>query len=245
MRNISIILKREFNSYFSTPIAYVFIVIFLILSGSLTFYMGNFFQREQADLIPFFSFHPWLYLFLVPAVTMKLWAEERKTGTIELILTLPIKTSEVVIGKFLAAWLFITFSLILTFPIWLTVNYLGSPDNGVIFSGYIGSLLMAGGFIAIGSCISSTTQNQVIAFILSVVICFLFLLSGTSLVLDFFNLFLHHSIVDTISSLSALTHFSSLTKGIIDFRDIIYYVTLILLWVYINIEIVDLKKGDQ
>ena len=187
MKNISIILKREFNSYFSTPIAYVFIVIFLILSGSLTFYMGNFFQREQADLIPFFSFHPWLYLFLVPAVTMKLWAEERKTGTIELILTLPIKTSEVVIGKFLAAWLFITFSLILTFPIWLTVNYLGSPDNGVIFSGYIGSLLMAGGFIAIGSCISSTTQNQVIAFILSVVICFLFLLSGTSLVLDFFN----------------------------------------------------------
>ena len=160
MRNISIILKREFNSYFSTPIAYVFIVIFLILSGSLTFYMGNFFQREQADLIPFFSFHPWLYLFLVPAVTMKLWAEERKTGTIELILTLPIKTSEVVIGKFLAAWLFITFSLILTFPIWLTVNYLGSPDNGIIFSGYIGSLLMAGGFIAIGSCISSTTQNQ-------------------------------------------------------------------------------------
>ena len=137
MRNISIILKREFNSYFSTPIAYVFIVIFLILSGSLTFYMGNFFQREQADLIPFFSFHPWLYLFLVPAVTMKLWAEERKTGTIELILTLPIKTSEVVIGKFLAAWLFITFSLILTFPIWLTVNYLGSPDNGIIFSGYI------------------------------------------------------------------------------------------------------------
>ena len=133
MRNISIILKREFNSYFSTPIAYVFIVIFLILSGSLTFYMGNFFQREQADLIPFFSFHPWLYLFLVPAVTMKLWAEERKTGTIELILTLPIKTSEVVIGKFLAAWLFITFSLILTFPIWLTVNYLGSPDNGIIF----------------------------------------------------------------------------------------------------------------
>ena len=123
MKNISIILKREFNSYFSTPIAYVFIVIFLILSGSLTFYMGNFFQREQADLIPFFSFHPWLYLFLVPAVTMKLWAEERKTGTIELILTLPIKTSEVVIGKFLAAWLFITFSLILTFPIWLTVNY--------------------------------------------------------------------------------------------------------------------------
>ena len=142
--------------------------------------MGGFYERGQADLLPFFSFHPWLYLFLVPAVTMKLWAEERKTGTIELILTLPIKTSEVVIGKFLAAWLFITFSLILTFPIWLTVNYLGSPDNGVIFSGYIGSLLMAGGFIAIGSCISSTTQNQVIAFILSVVICFLFLLSGTS-----------------------------------------------------------------
>ena len=160
MKNILIIFNRELSSYFSTPIAYVFLVIFLLLSGSFTFYMGNFYERGQADLLPFFGFHPWLYLFLVPAITMKLWAEERKSGTIELILTLPIKVSEVVIGKYLAAWFFIALALFLTFPIWITVNYLGSPDNGAIISGYLGSLLMSGGFLAIGSCMSSVTQNQ-------------------------------------------------------------------------------------
>lgn len=244
MKNVGIIFEREFKSYFATPIAYVFIVIFLILSGALTFYMGNFFEREQADLLPFFSFHPWLYLFLVPAVSMKLWAEERKSGTIELILTLPIKTSEAVLGKFFAAWAFISISLLLTFPMWITVNYLGNPDNGIIFSAYLGSLLMAGGFLAIGSCVSSFTQNQVIAFILSVVVCFVFLMSGTNLVLDFFSMFLYQSLVDIISSLSILSHFSSLSKGIIDIRDLIYYVALILLWLYVNIEIVNIKKGE-
>ena len=243
MYNIGIIFKRELSSYFSTPIAYVFLVIFLLLSGSLTFYMGGFYERGQADLLPFFSFHPWLYLFLVPAISMKLWAEERKSGTIELILTLPVSVSEVVIGKYLAAWFFIVLALVLTFPIWITVNYLGSPDNGAILSGYLGSLLMSGGFLAIGSCMSSTTQNQVIAFIISVVVCFIFLLSGTNLVLDFFNTWLPQGAVDAIASLSFLSHFSSLSKGVIDLRDFIYYFALIGVWLYINIELVNMKKG--
>ena len=243
MKNILIIFNRELASYFSTPIAYVFLVIFLLLSGSFTFYMGNFYERGQADLLPFFGFHPWLYLFLVPAITMKLWAEERKSGTIELILTLPVKVSEVVIGKYLAAWFFIVLALFLTFPIWITVNYLGNPDNGAIISGYLGSLLMSGGVLAIGSCMSSVTQNQVIAFIISVVVCFIFLLSGTNLVLDFFNAWLPQGVVDAIASLSFLSHFSSLSKGVIDIRDFIYYISLISVFIYINIELVNLKKG--
>ena len=181
-----IILDRELKGYFRTPLASIFLLVFLALSSGMTFFLGRFFERDQADLTAFFSWHPWLFLVLMPAIGMRLWAEERRSGTIELLITLPVTNTQLVVGKFLASWIFTLIALILTMPIWITVNYLGSPDNGVIFSGYIGSLLMAGGFIAIGSCISSTTQNQVIAFILSVVICFLFLLSGTSLVLDFF-----------------------------------------------------------
>jgi ABC-2 type transport system permease protein len=181
------VFKRELASYFATPVAYVFIVIFLLLAGTFTFYLGNFYERGQADLQPFFNFHPWLYLFLVPAVGMRLWSEERKSGTIELLLTLPVTMWQAVVGKFLAAWAFIGIALALTFPIWITVNYLGSPDNGVIFASYVGSFLMAGAFLAIGSCISACTRNQVIAFILTVVVCFVFLLAGFPLVLNFFS----------------------------------------------------------
>lgn len=244
MRNIITIFKRELNSYFATPVAYVFIVIFLIMSGALTFYLGNYFERGQADLNPFFQFHPWLYLFLVPAIAMRLWAEERKTGSIELLMTLPISIGQSVVGKFLAAWVFIGISLILTFPIWITVNYLGNPDNGVILAAYIGSFLMAGGFLAIGSCISAMTKNQVIAFIITVVICFLFLLAGSPLVLNFFKAWIPQNFVDAISSLSFLTHFASLAKGVIDLRDIIYFVSLIGIWLYANTVIVELKKAD-
>ena len=244
MRNIITIFKRELNSYFATPVAYVFIVIFLIMSGALTFYLGNYYERGQADLNPFFQFHPWLYLFLVPAIAMRLWAEERKTGSIELLMTLPISIGQSVVGKFLAAWMFIGISLVLTFPIWLTVNYLGNPDNGVILAAYIGSFLMAGGFLAIGSCISAMTKNQVIAFIIAVVICFLFLLAGSPLVLNFFKVWIPQNIVDAISSLSFLTHFASLAKGVIDLRDIIYFVSLIGIWLYANTVIVELKKAD-
>ena len=244
MKNTITIFKRELSSYFATPVAYVFIVIFLIMSGAMTFYLGNLYERGQADLVPFFNFHPWLYLFLVPAIAMRLWAEERKTGSIELLMTLPITIGESVIGKFLAAWVFIGIALVLTFPIWITVNYLGNPDNGVILAAYIGSFLMAGGFLAIGSCISAMTKNQVIAFIITVVICFLFLLAGTPLVLDFFKTLLPQNIVDAISSLSFLSHFGSIAKGVIDLRDIIYFVSLIGFWLYANTIIVELKKAD-
>ena len=244
MRNIFIIFKRELGSYFATPVAYVFIVIFLIMSGALTFYLGNFYERGQADLSSFFQFHPWLYLFLVPAIAMRLWAEERKTGSIELLMTLPISVGQSVLGKYLAAWVFIGIALVLTFPIWITVNYLGNPDNGVILAAYIGSFLMAGGFLAIGACISAMTKNQVIAFIITVVICFLFLLAGSPLVLNFFKVWIPQNVVDAISSLSFLTHYASISKGVIDFRDVIYFVSLIGLWLYANTLIIDMKKAD-
>ena len=187
MNAIKVVAIRELKGYFSTPLAYVFIVIFLALMGTFTFYLGGFYERGQADLAPFFNFHPWLYLFLVPAIAMRLWAEERKSGTVELLMTLPVTMWEAVLGKFLAAWCFTAVALALTFPVWITVNYLGDPDNGVIVAAYVGSLLMAGAFLAIGSCISAANRNQVIAFIITVVICFAFLLSGFPLVLDFFS----------------------------------------------------------
>ena len=227
MNRIFAITRRELISYFSTPLAYVFIVIFLVLTSTFTFYLGNFYERGQADLSAFFNFHPWLYLFLVPAISMRLWAEERKSGSIELLMTLPIEPREAVLGKFLAAWAFIALALILTFPIWITVNFLGDPDNGVIFAAYLGSLFMAGGFLAVGAFISATTKNQVIAFILSVVACFGFLLAGFSLVLDLFSSWAPQALVDAIASLSFLTHFSNISKGVIDLRDLVYFSLLI------------------
>ena len=244
MNRILAITRRELISYFSTPLAYVFIVIFLVLTSAFTFYLGNFYERGQADLSAFFSFHPWLYLFLVPAISMRLWAEERKSGSIELLMTLPIEPREAVLGKFLAAWAFITLALILTFPIWVTVNFLGDPDNGVIFAAYLGSLFMAGGFLAVGAFISATTKNQVIAFILSVVACFGFLLAGFSLVLDLFSSWAPQALVDAIASLSFLTHFSNISKGVIDLRDLVYFSLLIVVFLYANTIILHLRKAD-
>ena len=244
MKNILAIFKREFAGYFATPVAYVFIVIFLFLMGVFTFYLGAFYESNQADLEPFFRFHPWLYLFLIPAIAMRLWSEERKTGTIELLMTLPVTTWESVIGKFMAAWCFTAVAIVLTFPIWITVNYLGKPDNTVILASYIGSLLMAGGFLAIGACISALTKNQVIAFVISVVICFLFLLSGFPLVLDFFRSWTPQSVVNAIASFSFLTHFESIKKGVIDIRDLIYFVALIAFWLYANVVVVESKKAS-
>ena len=243
MNNLQAIVRRELLSYFQTPVAYVFIMIFLLLSGAMSFYLGNFYEREQADLDAFFSFHPWLYLFLVPAISMRLWAEERKTGSIELLTTLPLTVTEAVLGKFLAAWAFTGIALLLTFPIWVTVNYLGDPDNGIIVAAYVGSFLMAGGFMAIGACLSAATRNQVIAFILSVVTCFLFLLSGFPIVLDFFQLWLPQPVVDAIASLSFLTHFSSINKGVIDMRDLLYFIILIAVWLYANVIVVRTRKS--
>lgn len=244
MSAIGTIAMRELKAYFATPLAYVFIVIFLALMGAFTFYIGGFYEAEQANLSAFFNFHPWLYLFLVPAISMRLWAEERRSGNIELLMTLPITTVQAVIGKFLAAWAFTGVALALTFPIWLTVNYLGSPDNGVILAAYVGSLLMAGGFLAIGSCISAANRNQVVAFIITVVICFLFLLAGFPLVLDFFGGWAPQALVDTVASLSFRTHFESISKGIIDLRDIVYFLMLIAAWLYATAVVIELKKAD-
>ena len=244
MGAIRIIAGRELRSYFATPLAYVFIVIFLAMMGVFTFYLGGFYERGQADLTPFFNFHPWLYLFLVPAIAMRLWAEERKSGSIELLMTLPVTMWQAVLGKFLAAWLFIAVALALTFPIWLTVNYLGDPDNGVIVAAYLGSLLMAGGFLAIGACISAANRNQVVAFIVTVVICFLFMLAGFPLVLNFFSGWLPTAVLDAISGLSFLTHFSSLSKGVLDIRDVLYFLLVIAAWLYANVIVLDLKKAD-
>ncbi|MFZ1722896.1 MAG: ABC transporter permease subunit [Dokdonella sp.] len=244
MSAITTVCKRELRSYFATPVAYVFIVIFLVLSSAFTFYLGNFYERGQADLLPFFSFLPWLYLFLVPAVSMRLWSEERKSGTIELLLTLPITMWQAVTGKFLAAWLFIGIALALTFPLWITVNYLGDPDNGVIFASYLGAWLMAGAFLAIGSCISAATRNQVVAFILTVVVCFLLVMAGFPLVLDVFRSWAPQLLVDAIASLSFLTHFSSISKGVIDLRDLLYFVLMTGFWLYASAIVIDLKKAD-
>jgi len=243
MRNIWIIAKREAVAYFATPLAYVFIVIFLALSASLAFYIGGFMSRGQADLQPFFDYHPWLYLLLIPAISMRLWAEERKTGTIENLMTLPISTAEAVLGKFFAAWAFSGLALALTFPMWVTVNILGSPDNGVILASYVGSLLMAGAFLAIGSCISALTKNQVIAFIIAATVCFLFTMSGLELVLNVFRLWAPDLLVDTIASLSFLAHFDAVTKGVIELRDIIYFASMMAVWLLATIVTIGLRKA--
>ena len=244
MNGLHSIYKREFTSYFVTPVAYVFIVIFLFMTGVFTFYLGAFYESNQADLEPFFRFHPWLYLFLIPAISMRLWSDERKSGTIELLMTLPVSITDTVVAKYLAAWSFTAIALSLTFPMWITVNYLGIPDNTVVLASYIGSLIMAGGFLAIGSCISALTKSQVISFVMSVVICFMFILSGFPMVLDLFESWAPQAVVDAVASFSFLTHFTSIKKGVIDIRDLIYFAALITFWLYVNIIIIENKKAD-
>jgi ABC-2 type transport system permease protein len=243
MRNTWFIFRRELSGYFATPVAYVFLVIFLALASAFAFYLGNFFERGQADLQSFFSFHPWLYLFLIPAIAMRLWSEERKTGTIELFLTLPISIGEAVVGKFLAAWAFAGIALALTAPIWITVNILGDPDNGVIFASYLGSLLMAGGYLAIGSCISALTKSQVIAFVVAAAISFLFTVSGSPLVLSFFASWAPSSVLDAIASFSFLTHFNAISRGVVDLRDLVFYASLIICFLIATAIVIDIKKA--
>jgi ABC-2 type transport system permease protein len=244
MRNVGIIMRRELASYFATPLAYVFILIFLVLANAFTFYLGGFFERGQADLQWFFYWHPWLYLFLIPAISMRLWAEERKSGSIELLMTQPVTLWEAVLGKYFAAWLFAALALALTFPIWITVNYLGRPDNGTILAAYIGSLLLAGSYLAIGSCMSALTNNQVIAFILGVVACFLVLMAGFPLVLDAFRSWAPQWLVDAVASLSFLTHFDSIKKGVIDVRDLLYFGMLSAFFLLATSIALDLRKAQ-
>ena len=243
MKQLPVIFKRELASYFATPLAYVFILIFLVLSGVFTFYLGGFYESGQADLAPFFNFHPWLYLFLVPAIAMRLWAEERKSGSIELLMTLPITRFDAVTGKFLAAWVFAGIALLLTFPMIITVNYLGEPDNGAIFTGYFGSWLLAGSYLAIGSCMSALAKNQVIAFILAVAVCFLFIVSGLPMVLDAFA-WAPQWLIDVIASLSFLTRFGAISNGVIDLRDLLFFITLIVAWLLATAVVIDMKKAD-
>src|SRR6266487_3853607 len=225
--NIKAIAKRELGGYFSSPVAYVFIVIFLLLTGFFTFMAGNFFERGQANLDSFFMWHPWLYLFLVPCVGMRLWAEERRVGTIELLLTKPITAWQAIVGKFLASWIFLALALALTFPVFITVNYLGSPDNGVILCGYIGSWLMAGAYLAISCITSAMTRTQVVSFIVSVVVCLFFILAGFPPVINMLESWAKPWMVDTIAAFSVITHFEGFQKGVLDSRDIIFFLSLI------------------
>ena len=237
------VFRREFVTYFVTPLAYVFIVIFLALAGTLTFFLGSFFDRGQADLQPFFSFHPWLYLLLVPAIAMRLWSEERKIGTIELLLTLPISTTQAVLAKFLAAWAFTAIALALTFPLWLTVNYLGEPDNGVILASYLGSLIMAGAYLAVGACFSALTSNQVIAFVLAALVCLIFSVGGTPIVLEFFTGWAPAGVIDTIASLSFMSNFRAIARGVIDVSALVYFASVISFFLFANVILVDLYKA--
>ena len=243
MANVWTICRRELSGYFGTPIAYVFLAIFVFLSGIFAFYIGDFFGGGQADLQSFFQFHPWLYLFLIPALAMRLWAEERRAGTIELLFTLPVTMVQAVMGKFLAAWIFTAIALGLTFPLWITVNYLGDPDNGVVLAGYLGSLLMAGAFLAIGSCISALTRNQVIAFVVSGVVCLGFVLSGFPLVLELVDALAPAIVVDAVRSFSFLTHFQAISKGVLQAGDIVYFVSLIVFWLFVNAVAIEWRKA--
>jgi ABC-2 type transport system permease protein len=235
--------KREFAAYFASPLAAVFIVIFLMLAAAFTFYFGGFFEAGQADLQAFFRFHPWLYLLLVPAIAMGLWAEERKSGTLELLLTQPLTLWQAVLGKFFAAWSILALALALSFPLWVTVNWLGEPDNGVILVSYLGSWLMAGAFIAIGACVSALTKNQVIAFVVGAAACFLFLMSGVDLVLAAFRPWAAPAVVDTVASFSVLSHFGQLTKGVVDLATALFFASLIAACLILNTLLVDLKKA--
>lgn len=243
MRPALTVARRELAGYFATPVAYVFIVIFLVLAGALTFTLGGFFDRGQADLQPFFSFVPWLFLFLVPALTMRLWAEERRLGTIELLLTLPLPQWQAVLGKFLAAWAFCGIALGLTFPLWITVNLLGEPDNGVILAGYLGCLLVAGAYLALGAAVSALTKNQVIAFVLAVALCFVFAAAGSPVVTEFLTQRLP-VLADIARALSVTDRFSGFTRGVIGARDLVFFATFIGFFLFVNAVVLDHRKAD-
>ena len=239
-----IIFDRELKGYFRTPLASIFLLVFLALSSGMTFFLGRFFERDQADLTAFFAWHPWLFLILMPAIGMRLWTEERRSGTIELLITLPVTNLQLVIGKFLASWIFTLIALILTMPIWVTVNYLGDPDNNVILISYIGSWLMAGAFLALTSCLSALTKNQVIAFIISSISGFVLIMAGFNLVLSSVRSWTPTWVTETVGSMSFLSHFSRIQMGVFDLRTLIFFVSMIILCIWINVQLVQIKKAD-
>jgi ABC-2 type transport system permease protein len=239
MSALKTIFKRELDSYFATPVAYVFLVIFLLLSGLMTFWIGRWFESQQASLMGFFTFHPWLYLVLMPAIAMRMWAEERNTGSIELLLTLPVTLKDAVIAKFLAAWVFAGVALLLTVPMWFLVNFLGEPDNGVIFASYIGSWLMAGAFLSIGACMSALSRSQVIAFVMTVVVGLFFLFSGLIPLAGGEGWW-----ASMMANLGFITHFNSISKGVLDLRDVVFFLSVIGVFLAATMIVIELKKAD-
>jgi ABC-2 type transport system permease protein len=244
MINLLTIARREFGAYFSSSLATVFLVVFLVATGALTFFVGNFFGIGQANLVPFFNFHPWLFLVLMPAIGMRLWAEERRSGTIEFLMTMPVTTWQAVGGKFLAAWAFALLALALTFPIWITVNYLGSPDNGVILASYAGSAMMGGAFLALACFVSALTRNQVTAFVVSVALGFVMLLSSQDAVLALFNGWAPTYFVDLIASFSFARHFDAITGGVLEASDVVFFLSFITLFLFLNCQILDMRRGS-
>ncbi len=239
MAELAAVFRRELASYFATPVAAVFMSVFVVLAAALPFRLGGFFEAGQADLSAFFAFHPWLYVFFVPAVCMRLWAEERRAGTLELLVTLPLSTAQAVAGKFLAAWAFVALTLALTTPMWITVNYLGEPDNGAIAAAYAGSALMAGAFIAIGGCLSAATSSQAVAYVLAVAVGFALLLAGHDFVLDALRGFAPGALVDAVAALSLLTHVQSIARGVLDLADVLFFAVTIALWLAATVILVD------
>jgi ABC-2 type transport system permease protein len=243
IQNICTIFKRELRSYFESPVAYVFLVVFLALTGFLTFSVANFYERNMADLDAFFFWHPWVYLLLVPAACMGLWAEERRAKTIELLLTMPVTMAQAILGKFFAAWAFIVVALALTFPIVLTTSYLGDPDMGVILCGYIGSALLAGAYVATGMLTSSLTRSQVIGFVLGLSLCLLMLLAGWEPVTRFFVTWAPAWVVDAVASLSFMPHFQGMQRGVVDLRDVAYYAGIIVFMLFANYVVLDGRRA--
>jgi len=243
VRNTWAVMKRDFKGYFESPVAYVFLVGFLALTGFLTFFVAGFYERRMADLEPFFFWHPWVYLLLVPAATMGLWAEERRTGTIELLLTMPITLGEAIMGKFLAAWLFIVTALALTFPIVLTTAYLGAPDLGVILCGYIGSVLLAAAYVAAGMLTSALTRSQVIGFVLSLLLCLGLLLAGWPPVTNMFVRWAPEWLVRAVAAFSFMPHYEAIQRGVLDLRDLAYYVSVVAFMIFATHVVLENRKS--
>lgn len=232
IRNTKAIAKRELLSYFESPVAYVFMVVFLMLIGFLTFFVSHYYEAGQADLRPFFLWHPWLFLILVPAASMRLLAEERRSGTIETLLTLPVTMPQVILGKFIAAWLFLGLAIALTFPIVLTTAYLGAPDKGPVIGGYIGSVLLAGAYLSVGMLTSAMTRNQVVSFVLSVVICLFLLLAGWPPVTDLLIRWAPGWLVNGVASFGFMPHYEAFQKGVLDIRDFAYYISVMVFMLF-------------
>lgn len=243
MKPVFVLAKREFTGYFTTPVAWIFLMIFVALAGMLTFYAGDFFIRGQADLQSFFVFHPWLYVFLIPAISMRMWAEERRSGTIELLMTLPVSTADLVLGKFLAAWAFVGVALVLTVPMWLTVNYLGNPDNGVIFMSYLASFLIAGTFLSVGSCLSACTKSQIVAFVSTMMACVLLTFVGSDALIDSFAGVATEKVMKLFQSLGFLIHYISLTRGVFDMRDLLFFASFSSVFLFATVIVLDRKKA--